>query len=1143
MRLFMRRVALAIGVALLMVVPTMGRAVASGTAVLAWTPTTSAGVYDFGAVAPGQSVTKTFTLTNSGGVATSALAMGLTGSSAFTKTADTCLATSIGPKKTCTVTIRFAPTALGQVASATLTGSSKKPAASASLTLRASGTKAAPSISTTPSAGGPLGTKVKDTATLSGGSAPTGSVRFKLYGPSATANCSGTALDDETVTVSGNGSYATPAGFTPTQVGTYWWTAAYAGDPANASVASACGTESVTITQAGPALGTTPSPGGPIGTKVKDTATLSGGVAPTGSIRFKLYGPSATASCSGTPLDDETVTVSGNGSYTTPAGFTPTQVGTYWWTAAYGGNPGNAAVSSTCGSESVSISKASTSLSTSPSADGALGTTTVTDTATIAGGVTPTGSVEFKLYGPSATADCSGAALDDETVAVSGNGSYTTPAGFTPTQLGTYWWTAHYTGDAANTSATSSCGDESVTIGKAVPTFATHPSADGAIGTTTVTDTATVSGGSAPTGSITFKLYGPSATADCSGTPLDDETVTVTGNDNYPTPGGFTPTQVGTYWWTAHYTGDAANQPGDSACGDESVTITKAVPTLATSASDGGKVPALVVDTATLSGGYFPTGLVTFKLFGPSVTADCTGTAAFTKTTLLSGGQAFASANPTAPGTYWWTAHYAGDGHNETADSSCGDESVTMTKATPSLTTTPSAGGTVGKHVTDSALFVNGYVATGTIEFKLFGPSATAACAGTALDDETVTVSGSNNYPTPTGFTPTTPGTYWWTAHYSGDAKNEPADSACGAESVTLKAAPTIATSPSPHPGGDLGDHLTDSAQLTGGFSATGSIQFKLYGPSTTATCTGTPVDDETVSVTGDGSYPTPAGFTPTQVGTYWWTAHYTGDARNAAADSACGLESVAIVVPHLYWSSASGTINKANGDGSNATVIVTAPGTPGPLAADATHVFWRDTTNKRLWESDADGSNAAPDPGLDGFDIGAIDLNGADIYWTERSLADFAKGTIASFNHGFDGERQFPSFGNSGLPIGLAVDSNWTYWTGDAGAIGRSDHQGNGTTTLVTGQGGATALAVDAAHLYWTNPSTGEILRADLDGSNVTVIAHEVAPTAITVIGSHVYWGTAGGKIVRANLDGSNSSTIITAAGGIPLEGLAATP
>ena len=53
------------------------------------------------------------------------------------------------------------------------------------------------------------------------------------------------------------------------------------------------------------------------GTKLTDTAVLSGGYNPTGTITFKLYGPGSGT----TPIDTESVTVTGDGTYTTPTGY------------------------------------------------------------------------------------------------------------------------------------------------------------------------------------------------------------------------------------------------------------------------------------------------------------------------------------------------------------------------------------------------------------------------------------------------------------------------------------------------------------------------------------------------------------------------------------------------------------------------------------------------------------------------------------------------------------------------------------------------------------------------------------------------------------------------------------------------------
>jgi outer membrane protein assembly factor BamB len=134
-----RVVAIVVGVALgavALLVPASGQA--GRAPALAWSPTTSTGTFDYGAVDVGQTASQTFTLTNSGGSASAALTVALSGSAAFTKTADTCAATSLGPKKTCTVSVQYAPT-VGGSDQATLTAAGNKPAASASLALTGTG--------------------------------------------------------------------------------------------------------------------------------------------------------------------------------------------------------------------------------------------------------------------------------------------------------------------------------------------------------------------------------------------------------------------------------------------------------------------------------------------------------------------------------------------------------------------------------------------------------------------------------------------------------------------------------------------------------------------------------------------------------------------------------------------------------------------------------------------------------------------------------------------------------------------------------------------------------------------------------------------------------------------------------------------
>ena len=58
----------------------------------------------------GQAPSHTFTLTNPDAKTTGPITIALTGSSAFSKTADTCTGTKLAPNDTCTVTVNYAPT-------------------------------------------------------------------------------------------------------------------------------------------------------------------------------------------------------------------------------------------------------------------------------------------------------------------------------------------------------------------------------------------------------------------------------------------------------------------------------------------------------------------------------------------------------------------------------------------------------------------------------------------------------------------------------------------------------------------------------------------------------------------------------------------------------------------------------------------------------------------------------------------------------------------------------------------------------------------------------------------------------------------------------------------------------------------------
>ena len=138
MRNLIRPAAVAAGTTVMMLGLAAGVAAASaGPPVLAFTPSPD----DYGQVTVGQAAAQTVTLANTGGRASRAVTVTLSGSAAFTITADACTATSLGPGKSCTVTVRFAPAGAG-TAAATLTAANNQKAVLATDSLTGTGASA-----------------------------------------------------------------------------------------------------------------------------------------------------------------------------------------------------------------------------------------------------------------------------------------------------------------------------------------------------------------------------------------------------------------------------------------------------------------------------------------------------------------------------------------------------------------------------------------------------------------------------------------------------------------------------------------------------------------------------------------------------------------------------------------------------------------------------------------------------------------------------------------------------------------------------------------------------------------------------------------------------------------------------------------
>lgn len=317
-----------------------------------------------------------------------------------------------------------------------------------------------------------VGQDTNASATISGYVAGDGSgtITIALFSDSGCTTPVGSVTQGFTP-VSADGSFgplSTP--YTTTAPGSLYWQASYDGDDNNDAVNSTC--VLVTVAQATPTATVIPADTTiTVGDPTNATATLTGGLSPTGTMTIALFSDSACT----TAVDSVTEGFTVPGTYGPLASdYITTAAGSLWWGASYDGDTNNAADSDCV---EVTVAKEQPTLTTTPDpttvdpAPGALG-----DTATLADGYSPTGTITFKLF-PPLDATCVGTEVFSEDVTVNnGNDDYSTTGIGTGSNIaalaGVWHWTASYGGDTNNETVASLCADEAVAV--YVDTFVTY---------------------------------------------------------------------------------------------------------------------------------------------------------------------------------------------------------------------------------------------------------------------------------------------------------------------------------------------------------------------------------------------------------------------------------------------------------------------------------------------------------------------------------------------------------------------------------------------------------------------------------------------------------------------------------------------
>jgi hypothetical protein len=305
----------------------------------------------------------------------------------------------------------------------------------------------------------------------------------------------------------------------------------------------------------------------------------------------------------------------------------------------------------------------------------------VYDTATVTGvaGKTPTGTVTYYFYNTATPVLGTTTPVSTQTVTLSG-GLVPNSATTAPLMAGAYSFIGVYSGD--NNYNGSVGAVEPLTINQASSSVSTAifdsggGAVTGALGEK-VYDTATVSGAPfTPTGTVTNYFYSTATPVLGTTTPVSTQTVTLSGGavPNSATTAALT---AGAYSFIGVYSGDSNYKGAVGAV--EPLTINQASPTITT--TPGGTVTVgtgvPLTDSATLDGGFNPTGTITFQLFAPAALG---GGIVHTEVVMVNGNGTYSTPNgfvPAAGGTYQWVVTYSGDSNNNGAASAFGSEPET----------------------------------------------------------------------------------------------------------------------------------------------------------------------------------------------------------------------------------------------------------------------------------------------------------------------------------------------------------------------------------------------------------------------------------------------------------------------------------
>ena len=254
---------------------------------------------------------------------------------------------------------------------------------------------------------------------------------------------------------------------------------------------------------------------------------------------------------------------------------------------------------------------------------------------------------------------------------------------------------------------------------------------------------------------------------------------------------------------------------------------------------------------------------------------------------------------------------------------------------------------------------------------------------------------------------------------------------------------------------------------------------------------------------------------------------------------AAAVLAALALLIapPHVhgnfvYWANDNQTSigrAKINGAGANNNFIPGVDGVHG-VAIDSKFVYWTRLSSgtSSIGRANLDGSGANNQFITTGVTAPtSIAVSSSAIYWTN----EVGMGGTSVGRANLDGGSPNPNF----IPgpvntCGLATDSNFVYFFGDATHIGRAGLDGSGVDrTFIAIPDHFCGVAVDPSFLYWSRSAVGAVGRVPVGGgatqdSFVPTGTTSGGPCGVAVNSQFLFWGNQDAKTVgRSNINGAS--------------------